>query len=97
MTIGNVIVWLIVGGLAGTVASRLVTFSREGFGFWLNLLIGMAGALVGGSLFRLLGINFALGDLKITFEDLVSAFVGALLCIVGWWVIRKFTGRKAKT
>src|SRR3954452_10305256 len=94
MALGQVIVWLIVGALAGTLAGRLVTFSKEGFGWWTNLGIGMVGAVVGGFLFRLLGIDFKLGELKITFEDLISAFVGSLLCIVAWWIIRMSTRPK---
>jgi len=94
MNIGNIIVWLIVGALAGTLAGRLVTFSKQGFGRWTNIGIGMLGALIGGALFKLFGIDFGLGDIKITFEDLVSAFVGSLLCIFAWWLIRKFAGPK---
>jgi hypothetical protein len=30
-----------------------------------------------------------LGELKITFEDVISAFVGSLICIGAWWLIRK--------
>ena len=94
MNIGNIIVWLIVGALAGTLAGQLVTFSKQGFGRWTNIGIGMLGALIGGGLFKLFGIDFGLGDIKITFEDLVSAFVGSLLCIFAWWLIRKFSGPK---
>ena len=87
--IGKIIVWLIIGALAGTLAGRLVTFSKQGFGLWTNIGLGMLGALVGGFLFRLLGIDFGLGEIKVTFEDLISAFVGSLLCILAWWLIRK--------
>jgi uncharacterized membrane protein YeaQ/YmgE (transglycosylase-associated protein family) len=62
----KIIVWLIIGALAG----RLVTFSKQGLGFWTNL---------------------GLGEIKITFEDLISAFVGSLLCVGAWWLIRKRT------
>src|SRR5262245_60453433 len=61
MTVGKVVVWLIVGALAGTLAGRLVTFTRIGFGFLTNLGVGMVGALVGGALFRLFNINLGLG------------------------------------
>jgi uncharacterized membrane protein YeaQ/YmgE (transglycosylase-associated protein family) len=49
----------------------------------------MLGAVVGGGLFWLLGIDLGLGEIKVTFEDLISAFVGSLLCVVAWWLIRK--------
>jgi uncharacterized membrane protein YeaQ/YmgE (transglycosylase-associated protein family) len=94
MSLGKIVVWLIVGALAGTLAGRLMTFSKQGFGRWTNIGIGMLGALVGGFLFWLLGIDFGLGEIKITFEDLISAFIGSLLCIVAWRLIRKFAGQK---
>ena len=89
MTISKIIVWLIIGALAGTLAGRLVTFSKQGLGFWTNLGLGMLGAVVGGGLFWLLGIDLGLGEIKITFEDLISAFVGSLLCLGAWWLIRR--------
>jgi uncharacterized membrane protein YeaQ/YmgE (transglycosylase-associated protein family) len=86
--IGKLIVWLIIGALAGTLAGRLMTFSKRGFGLWANVGIGMVGAVVGGLIFRLLHIDLGLGEIKITFEDLISAFVGSLLCIIAWRLIR---------
>lgn len=88
MSIGKVFVWLIIGAFAGTLAGRLVTFSKQGYGFWANLGIGMMGAVVGGALFSLLRIDLGLGDLKVTGEDLVSAFAGSLLCVGAWKLIR---------
>jgi uncharacterized membrane protein YeaQ/YmgE (transglycosylase-associated protein family) len=89
MLLGKIIVWLIVGMLAGTLAGRLVTFSKEGLGRWMHLAIGMAGAVVGGTLFELLGIDFRLGELNITVENVISAFVGSLLCILAVWLYRR--------
>ncbi len=94
LTIGQFIVWLIVGGLAGNLAGRLVTLSREGLGWWSNLGVGMVGALIGGLLFRIFHINMGLGDLKVTFEDLIAAFLGSLLFIVAWRLIAKFRRKK---
>ena len=92
--IGKIIVWLVIGALAGTLAGRLMTFSKRGFGLWANVGFGMVGAVVGGLIFRLLHIDLGLGEIKITFEDLLSAFVGSLLCIIAWRLIRKDAGRK---
>jgi uncharacterized membrane protein YeaQ/YmgE (transglycosylase-associated protein family) len=94
ISIGEIIVWLIIGALAGTLAGRLVTFTKRGFGFWANTGVGMLGALVGGFLFRLFHIDLGLGEIKITFEDLISAFVGSLLCIIAWRLIRRNAGQK---
>ena len=94
MNIGEIIVWIIVGGFAGTLAGRAVTLKKEGLGRWANFLVGMAGAVIGGMLFRLLRINLGLGELKVTFEDLIAAFVGSLLVIFAWrFLVKKRTDR----
>ena len=97
MTIGKIVVWLIVGALAGTLAGRVMTFSKRGFGFWTNMAVGMIGALVGGFLFWLLHIDLHLAEIKITFEDLISAFVGSLVCIIIWRLIRRATEKNQGT
>ncbi len=97
ISVGEIIVWLIIGALAGTLASRLITFTKRGFGFWVNTGVGMLGALVGGFLFRLFHIDLGLGEIKITFEDVISAFVGSLLCIIAWRLIRKVREGRSTT
>jgi uncharacterized membrane protein YeaQ/YmgE (transglycosylase-associated protein family) len=89
VNIGQIIVWIIVGGFAGTLAGRAVTLKRQGLGRWTNLVVGMAGAMIGGELFRLFRIDFGLGELKVTFEDLIAAFLGSLLVIFAWRIIAR--------
>jgi uncharacterized membrane protein YeaQ/YmgE (transglycosylase-associated protein family) len=96
MNLGQIIVWIIVGGFAGTLAGRAVTFKKQGLGRWTNLLVGMAGAVIGGELFKLFRIDFGLGDLKVTFEDLIAAFLGSLLVIFAWRIIARIKGKGAK-
>ena len=95
MNLGQIIVWIIVGGLAGTLAGRAVTFKREGLGRLANLLVGMIGAAIGSELFKLFRINFGLGELKVTFEDLIAAFLGSLLVIFLWRISTSFRAKKA--
>ena len=92
LTVGQFIVWLVVGGLAGTLAGMLVTFKKEGLGRWTNLGVGMVGALIGG----LLSESSAepKSDLTIKFDDLISAFLGSMLFVVVWWLVAKFRSRK---
>ena len=94
LTFGQFIVWLIIGGLAGTVAARVATFKKEGLGRITNLGLGMMGALIGGLIFNIFGIDLGLGDLTVTFEDLIAAFLGSLLLIVVWWVVRPWWPKK---
>jgi uncharacterized membrane protein YeaQ/YmgE (transglycosylase-associated protein family) len=94
LTLVQLIVWLIVGSLAGNLAGRLVTFKKEGLGRWTNFGVGMVGALIGGFLFNIFHIDLGLGAIKVTFEDVIAAFLGSLLFIVVWRVIRWFTNKK---
>jgi uncharacterized membrane protein YeaQ/YmgE (transglycosylase-associated protein family) len=96
MNIGQIIIWIIVGGFAGTLAGRAVTLKKEGLGRWTNLLVGMAGAVIGGELFRLFRIDFGLGELKVTFADLIAAFLGSLLVIFAWRIIAKTKAKGPK-
>jgi uncharacterized membrane protein YeaQ/YmgE (transglycosylase-associated protein family) len=94
MNIGQIIVWIIVGGFAGTLAGRAVTFKKEGLGRWANLLVGVIGAVIGGELFKLFRIDLGLGELKVTFEDLIAAFLGSLLVILLWRTVTRFKAKK---
>ena len=96
-TIGKLIIWIIVGGFAGSVAGAVVKGRSEGYGRWKNLGIGLVGAVIGGVIFSLFNINFGLGELKITFEDIISALLGSFILIGAIWLIGRKTeaGKKA--
>ena len=96
ITISELVVWLVVGALAGSLAGMVVTRKKGGFGRYVNLGIGLVGALIGGLVFDLFNIDLGLGSLAITFEDLLSAFVGSLFFLaVLWFLIRSRRKKKA--
>ena len=97
ITMGQLIIWLIVGGFAGSVAGAIVKGRREGYGRWKNFGIGLAGAVIGGVIFKLFKIDLGLGELKITFEDLISAVLGSFILIVAMWFIGKKRDASTKT
>lgn len=72
--------WIIIGAIAGWLAGKLMR--GGGFGFLINLLVGIAGALIGGWVFGMLGI--AAGGI---IGSLVTALVGAILLL---WIISLF-------
>lgn len=78
-TIVKLIVWILVGMLAGSLTGLVVTGKKKGFGKLANLGIGMAGALIGGFLFNILKIDLGLANISISLQDLVAAFVGSLV------------------
>jgi uncharacterized membrane protein YeaQ/YmgE (transglycosylase-associated protein family) len=89
-TVDQLIVWVIVGLLGGSVAGMLMTWGKEGYGIIRNLGLGLAGALVGGFLFRLLGILPDLDKITVSFRDVVAAFVGSLIVLLGLWIWQQF-------
>lgn len=93
ITLAQIVVWLIIGLIGGTLAGMLVKRERAGFGFWTNLGIGLVGAFVGGLLFRIFDLLPALEQVAISFRDVISAFVGSLLFLLGWWIWQQISSR----
>lgn len=81
MTLDQVLIWLIVGALAGSLAAWLVKGSRKGYGMVGNIIVGLIGAVIGGYVFDMLDVDLGLGQLTISAEDLVAAFVGSLILL----------------
>jgi len=88
----QIIVWLIVGLIGGTLAGVVVRWQRDGFGWWTNLGIGLVGALVGGLLFRFFYILPCLRAPSSRQFPAVSAVLGSILFLVGLWAWQKYNG-----
>jgi uncharacterized membrane protein YeaQ/YmgE (transglycosylase-associated protein family) len=84
-TISQLIVWIVVGLLGGSLSGFLITWERKGFGLFRNLAVGLAGALVGGLIFRLLGPLPGLDKYAISLRDVVAAVVGSMLVLIAFW------------
>ena len=90
ISLAAIISWVIVGALAGTLVGGILSGRKSGYGMWKNLGIGLIGAVIGGFVFRLLKIDFGLGEIKITAADVIAAILGALLFLL----ILKLAGKK---
>ena len=77
---GGFIVWIIVGGLAGFLASKVIT--GKGLGLIWDIVVGILGGFLGGWLAGLVGIS-ATNILM----DIVVAFVGAAILLVVFRVV----------
>jgi len=88
-SIDQVIVWIIVGLLGGSLAGLIITWERKGLGLLQNLGVGLVGALVGGLLFRSFGLARGLDRVTISLRDVVAAFVGSLIVLAALWVWRR--------
>ena len=78
----GVFMWIIVGLLAGWLATHLL--GGRG-GLLHNLAVGLIGAIVGGILFDQIGLVVKPGFLG----ELISATVGAVIFLLIWRAIRR--------
>ncbi|MGO9927405.1 MAG: GlsB/YeaQ/YmgE family stress response membrane protein [Mycobacterium sp.] len=76
LTLG-VIGWIIIGGLAGWVGSKIMGTDAR-MGLVLNIVVGIVGGLVGGFLLRGLGVNVAGGGLLFSF---LTCLLGAVILL----------------
>jgi uncharacterized membrane protein YeaQ/YmgE (transglycosylase-associated protein family) len=82
----GILVWIIVGAIAGFVASKVI--AGKGMGLLWDIVVGILGAFLGGWLAGLVGIGVSPGTF--TIGGLLSAFVGAVILLV---VFRALTHR----
>ena len=91
-SVDQFIVWVIVGLLGGSLAGLIIRRERKGFGLVRNMGLGLVGALVGGWLFRVIGLFPRLGNVAISLRDVVAAFVGSLLVLTVLWLWQRWKG-----
>jgi len=72
----SIIAWIILGLIAGWIASRVMHGS--GSGFVMNLVLGIVGAFVGGLLFSMVG---GAGVTGFNAWSLIVATVGAIVVL----------------
>jgi uncharacterized membrane protein YeaQ/YmgE (transglycosylase-associated protein family) len=82
----SIIGWIILGLIAGFIASKIV--NKTGQGFLLDAVLGIVGAIVGGFIFD------ALGGIGITGFNLYSMIVATIGAIIVLWIYHAIFGRK---
>ena len=78
----SLLAWIVVGLIAGWLASMVV--NRRGEGAILDILLGVVGAFVGGYLFRYFGHTGVSG---INLHSILVAAVGAIILLVVYHAI----------
>ncbi len=76
------IAWIILGLIAGFIASKIV--NKTGEGLLRDILLGIVGAVVGGWLFRTFGMTGVTG---LNIYSLLVAVVGAIVFLVLYHLI----------
>jgi len=83
----SIIGWLVLGLIAGFIASKIV--NRQGEGFLLDIVLGIIGAVVGGFLFQQFG---AAGVTGFNIYSMFVAVIGAVVLLV---IYHAVAGRRA--
>jgi uncharacterized membrane protein YeaQ/YmgE (transglycosylase-associated protein family) len=86
MDIINIIVWIIVGALAGWLASIVMKTNQEQ-GLIADIIVGIIGAFIGGFVLNLLGIGGAVTGLNIA--SILTAFIGAVILLAILRMVRR--------
>jgi len=82
----SVLGWIFLGLISGFIASKIV--NRRGEGCFLNIALGLVGALVGGTIFSLLGTPI------FWHFSLKSMFVAILGAVIVLFIYHSLTGKK---
>jgi uncharacterized membrane protein YeaQ/YmgE (transglycosylase-associated protein family) len=80
----SIISWVVLGLIAGFIGSKLV--NKTGEGFFLDIALGIVGAVIGGWLFSLFGMHGVTG---VNLYSLIVAVVGAVIFLVVYHAIRR--------
>lgn len=84
----NLIAWLVIGGLAGWIASKIMNRDAE-MGILKNIIVGIIGSFVGGFVLNF----FTHGDVvrAFDFRTLLTSILGACIFL---WILNLIQGRK---
>ena len=76
MDIQSIIIWLVVGAIAGWLAGMVV--KGGGFGLIGDIVVGIVGAIIAGWLLPYLGIALGSGFVA----AVIDAFIGAVILLI---------------
>lgn len=82
---GGLLYSLLIGAIAGWLAGKIM--KGGGFGFLINIVLGVIGGVVGGWLFRTLNISFGLGS--VVLNDILTGLVGAIVVLFVAGLLKK--------
>jgi uncharacterized membrane protein YeaQ/YmgE (transglycosylase-associated protein family) len=80
----SIIAWIVLGLIAGFIGSKLV--NKTGEGFFLDIALGIVGAIIGGWLFALFGMHGVTG---VNLYSLIVAVIGAVVFLLVYHAIRR--------
>jgi uncharacterized membrane protein YeaQ/YmgE (transglycosylase-associated protein family) len=78
MDLVNILVWIIVGAIAGWLASMVMKTNREQ-GLLMDIVIGIVGGLIGGFVLNALNVGGGVSGLNLV--SILTAFIGAVILL----------------
>jgi uncharacterized membrane protein YeaQ/YmgE (transglycosylase-associated protein family) len=84
----SILAWIVLGLIAGFIGSKIV--NKSGEGVFLDIILGVVGAVVGGWLFSAFGMSRVTG---LNIYSLLVAVVGAVVVLV---VFHALSGRRTR-
>ncbi len=76
MSAEQILVWIVIGGVAGILAEALIGGLRSGL--IGAIIVGILGAIIGGWLFGVLGVSAGTGIVA----EIIKALIGAVLLLL---------------
>jgi uncharacterized membrane protein YeaQ/YmgE (transglycosylase-associated protein family) len=83
MTLETIVIWILIGAVAGWLAGLVV--KGGGYGLVGDIIVGIIGAFVGGWLFGMAGISLAGGILG----TILTATIGAVVLLLVIRVLKR--------
>ena len=81
----SLFVWILLGLVAGFIASHIV--NHRGEGIVLDVLLGVVGAIIGGWLFHFFG---HIGVTGLNLHSILVATAGAIVFLIVYHAIRRY-------
>jgi uncharacterized membrane protein YeaQ/YmgE (transglycosylase-associated protein family) len=76
----NIVIWLVVGGLIGWIASRIMNTDAQQ-GIFLNVVVGIVGAMLGGFVVAPMLGHGTINQNDFSAMGLVVSLVGAVILL----------------
>ena len=90
LDIDTILIWVLVGLVAGFLASHLAL--GRGLGLFGDTIVGIIGAFIGGFIAAVLHFSIAVVGHPII-SEIIIAFIGAALLLL---IVRMFSGRRSR-
>jgi uncharacterized membrane protein YeaQ/YmgE (transglycosylase-associated protein family) len=82
----NILVWIIIGAIAGWLASIVMRTNRSQ-GLLADIVVGIIGGLIGGFVLNALGVGGAVTGLNL--GSVLTAFIGAVILLALLRLVRQ--------